>query len=91
MHYTDINEAVAFVAVLSQFLSYPQGGKYLRLSTPAEVWNRVWGSAGDIERIEVYLNATALNAAKESFDSLPDMAVWRGDQLPGDCIGLIEA
>ena len=89
--YTDINEAAAFVAALSRFLSSPQGSKYFRPSAPAEVWSRVLGPAYDIERIEVYLNASAVAAVTELFLRPPSFEKLRGSQMPLDCISLIGA
>ena len=91
LQFTDISEAAAFVAALSSFLSYPQSIKYLRPAAPAEVWSHIFTTAGDIERIEVYLNATALEAMKASFDEPLAVEARRGDQLPADCIALIGA
>ncbi len=91
LKFNDISKAAAFVAALSCFLSSPQGSKYLRPSAPAEVWSHVFGMVEDIERIEVYLNASALEAVKESFGQPPTIETRRGDQLPADCISLIGA
>jgi len=91
LEYRDITEAAAFVAALSRFLSYPPGSKYLSPLAPAEVLSRVLGSAEDIELIEVYLNAAALEAVKEVFESPPATKIRRGDQLPKGVILLIGA
>ncbi|MEP6989063.1 MAG: hypothetical protein ABI970_25900 [Chloroflexota bacterium] len=91
VQFRDISDAAAFVAALSQFLSYPESIKYLRPSAPAEIWSYILGTAADIELIEVYLNATGLAAMKDSFDELPLFKTVRGDQLPLDCISLIGA
>ena len=91
VRYTDVSEAAAFVAALSRFLSYPQGSKFLRPVTPAEVWSCLYLKADEIERVEVYLNTTALDAVREAFGEPAINAVQRGDQLPMDCILLIGA
>ncbi len=91
LQYTNINQAAAFVAALSRFLSSPAGSKYLLPLAPAEVWSRVIGSAQDVERIEVYLNWSALDAVKESFGQPPVSSVRRGNEMPTDCISLIGA
>jgi hypothetical protein len=91
VRYTDVIEAAAFVAALSRFLSYPQGNKYLRPVTPAEVWSCLYLKANEIERVEVYLNATALAAVREAFGEPSIVEARRGDQVPTDCILLIGA
>ncbi len=89
--FTDITEAAAFVAGLTRYLSSPQGSKYLRPSAAAEVWSFVISEATAIERIEVYLNAPALDAVRNTFGRLPAVDILRGSQLPPDCILLIGA
>jgi len=91
LHYTDINEAAAFVAALSRFLSSPQGSTYFRPSAAAEVWSRVIGSADSIEHIEVYLNNSALAAALEAFGGFLGVVTLRGNLMPKDCVALIGA
>lgn len=91
LKFIDIGEAAAFVAALSRFLSSPSGSKYFRPSAPAEVWSRVLGPAYDIERVEVYMNASALGAVAETFLRPPATETLRGNQMPPDCISLIGA
>ena len=91
LEYRDITEAAAFVAALSRFLSYPPGSKYLAPVAPAEVLSHLLGSMEGIDLIEVYLNATALEAVKEAFGPPPTTKIRRGDQLPKGVILLIGA
>lgn len=91
LQYTDIVEASTFVAVLTHFLSNPQGSKYLRPSAPAEVWSQVLGNAGDIKRVDIYMNNSAREAVRELFIRAPQMTIRRGSDVPADCVLLIGA
>ena len=91
LRYTNIIEAAAFVAVMTQFLSNPQGSKYLRPLAPAEVWSDVVGTADAIERVDIYLNASAYEAMQDLFVGAPLTEKWSGDDLPADCVLLIGA
>jgi hypothetical protein len=91
LQYNDISEAAGFVAVLTRFLSNPQGSKYLRPAAPAEVWSYVVGSAMDVERVDIYMNASAYAAVKELFVRAPLTKKVRGDDLQMDCVLLIGA
>ncbi len=91
LEFTNISEAAAFVAALSRFLSSPSGGKYLRPLAAAEVWSHVDGEAGTIERIEIYMNGTAIEAEKDVFTRPSWVETLRGDQMPSDCVLLIGA
>lgn len=91
MRYNDVSEAAAFVAALSRFLSYPQGSKYLRPATPAEVWSCLYVKADEIVQVEVYLNTTALAAVREAFGAPALFGTHRGDEMPNDCVLLIGA
>lgn len=89
VQFTDITEAAAFVAALSRYLSSPLGSKYLRPAAAAEVRSLVVGESELIARIDVYLNAPALDAVKNAFGRLPAMSILRGSPLPPECILLI--
>ncbi len=91
LQFTNLNEAAAFVAALSRFLSSPRGGKYLRPSAAAEVWSHVEGEAEAIEHIEIYMNGPAIAAEKDVFTSPSWMETRRGAQMPSDCVLLIGA
>ena len=91
LQYDDISEAAGFVAVLTHFLSNPQGSKYLRPAAPAEVWSYVLGIGNDIERVDIYMNPSAYAAVGELFVRAPVTQKRRGDDLPTDCVLLIGA
>ena len=91
LQYTDISEAAGFVALLTRFLANPQGGKYLRPAAPAEVWSFVVGPASDIERVDIYMNASGYAAVQELFVRAPVTKKVRGRDLQADCVLLIGA
>ena len=91
LQYDDISEAAGFVAVLTRFLANPQGSKYLRPAAPAEVWSYVIGIGNDIERIDIYMNASGLAAVQELFVRAPVTKKVQGHELQADCVLLIGA
>jgi hypothetical protein len=74
----DLDEASAFVAALSRFLSSPGGAEYLDPPRAVEVWSRVVPERGTVN---IYLSDRALEAASAAFAPVAVVTTSAADLL----------
>lgn len=73
-------DASAFIAALSRLVASPRGSAFRGLEPAPEVWAR----PGERKSVEVYLNATAQEAALTAFAPMPAGDVVA--ELPNDAV-----
>jgi hypothetical protein len=83
INFEEPDQRAAFVAALSRFLNYPQGGAFVENEPKAQVW----GHSNDSH---LFLNDLALEAATAAFGSIPIVDRCQIDALPVDLTLFIE-
>jgi hypothetical protein len=87
MEFAHHDEAAAFVAALSRFLVSPRGGGSGGRRPAVEVWAR---SPIASEGVLLFLNGTALDAAKDAFSPVPIARTIKRESLPDESFLIIE-